>query len=529
MTNLEGAILSEYFLLQRISSGGVADVYRARQNGEGNHEVAVKIFRSEYAQRETFREYFMAEAEKIGQFEHPHILPLLEFGEGDDLLYVVMPYIATGTLEDLLKRVGGKLSAMQALPVMQQLCGAVQYAHSRGIIHGDLKPSNVFVAADGRILLADFGIARGYDDSQQSLTRMGWGSAEYAAPEQSLGVLKRSSDIYSLGVMLFRILAGQPPFTGQTPVEVLLKHVRQAPPPIRTIVPNISDAVDGVLQMALQKQGDNRFASAEELGNAFFAAVTVAPVASMVARPMSIMMPQASLARPSEVVEPRTPVPVGNVSMGDKGDVGSALGGESGLDKSVPTPVGPRTPVPQPSYFEPGIAIGRQHFWSAEPVEWSPLSSLNSLQGTGTLKNDVPLNAGDYLQDKAGVIPAKSATSLLPQPQSAAPVVSLDLSVPTSIAASNLPASPALPEHASDEEVESAEGTEGAFAARLRKLLPLIVVLLLLLGLLGAFLSSFFFPSGSSGATGTGVVPLHSLLGTMAVTVANFRDVGPWA
>jgi serine/threonine protein kinase len=533
MTNLEGAILSDYFLLQCISAGGVADVYRARQNGEGNHEVAVKIFRSGYAHPENFRDYFMAEAEKIGQFEHPHILPLLEFGEGEDLLYVVMPYVATGTLEDLLKRVGGRLSALQALPIMQQLCGAVQYAHSLGSIHGNLKPSNVFVAADGRILLADFGIARDYDDHQQSLTRMGWGSAEYAAPEQSLGVLKRSSDIYSLGVLLFRILAGQPPFSGQTPVEVMLKHVRQAPPPIRTIVPDISDAVDGVLQMALQKQGDNRFASAEELGNAFFAAITVAPVASRVARPMSVMPPPTTLAHLSEVVEPRTPVPVGNarnmsnLDMSDSGIASNASGKEHRYDitspperVAVPTSVGPRTPVPQPAYFEPGIAVGRQHFWSAEPVEWSPLSSL---QGTNTLKDDVPLNAGDYLQDKAGVMPTRSATSFLPQPQSAEPVVPLDPPVSAAIAASHSPASPSLTEHVSDEEVEGAESAEGAFAARLHKLLPLIVVLLLLLGLLGAFLSSFFFPSGASG---TGVVPLHSVLGTMAFKVANFRDIG---
>src|SRR5579863_3515696 len=91
MSNLEGAILSDYLLLQCVSKGGVADIYRARQNDEGNHEVAVKVFRSSFAQQAAFRDYFMAEAEKIGQFEHPHILPLLEFGEGEDLLYLVMP------------------------------------------------------------------------------------------------------------------------------------------------------------------------------------------------------------------------------------------------------------------------------------------------------------------------------------------------------------------------------------------------------------------------------------------------------
>src|SRR5258706_9248326 len=184
MSNLEGAMLSDYLLLQCISRGGVADVYRARQTGEGNYEVAVKIFRQGYAQRSSFRDYFMGEAEKVGHFDHPNILPFLEFGEGDGLLYAVTPFVTGGTLDGLLMRVGGRFSAMQALPIMQQLCSGVQYAHEREVIHGNIKPSNIFVATDGRMLLSDFGIARGYDDSQQSLTRVGWGSAEYAAPEQ---------------------------------------------------------------------------------------------------------------------------------------------------------------------------------------------------------------------------------------------------------------------------------------------------------------------------------------------------------
>src|SRR2546428_5565055 len=309
MSDLEGVILSDYFLQQCISKGGVTNVYRARQNGEGNYEVAVKVFRSGYAQRETFRDYFITEAEKIGQFDHPHILPFLEFGEGEGLLYVVTPFVTNGTLDDLLKRVGGKFSAMQALPIMQQLCSAVQYSHDHDVIHGNIKPSNVFIATDGRMLLSDFGIAHGYDDSQQSLTRVGWGSAEYAAPEQSLGVLRRSSDIYTLGVLLFRILTGNPPFTGQTPVEVLLKHVRQQPPSARSLVPNISDAVDGVLRMALQKRSDDRFASAEEFGNVFFAAVTVAPIASPVAKPVISMSSQPSASLSSSSKNPQTPLP----------------------------------------------------------------------------------------------------------------------------------------------------------------------------------------------------------------------------
>ncbi len=543
MSNLEGAILSDYLLLQCISKGGIADVYRARQHSEGNYEVAAKVFRSSFAQRADFRDYFMAEAEKIGQIEHPHILPLLEFGEGEDLLYVVMPYMATGTLEGLLKRLGGKLSAMQALPIMQQLCSAMQNAHNSGVIHGNLKLSNIFVAADSRILLSDFGIIRDYDDSQQSLTRVGWGSAEYAAPEQSLGVLKRSSDIYSLGVLLFRMLAGQPPFTGQTPVEVLLKHVRQAPPSIRTMVPTISDAVDGVLQMALQKRADDRFASMEEFSNAFYAAVTVAPVASPVARPV-IMNPQTPYVPvPSAAAEPRTPVPAGFSTF-----VPDSSNANKGTHRNNSLLIGPQTPVPplaasfppqaqglpritkelspslpfessfpgngivtnipqqssshagaedmpQQPYFEPGVAIGRQHFWSAEPVEWSPIGDLRN---NGALKNDVPSHASTYLQDKAGAKPAASAAF----------GASLDVPVPTDTSAQS--------------ELETGQGAESAFALRLRKLLPIIVVILLLLGLLGALLSSAFFPPSEPGANS---VPLHSAAGTMASVL---REIAIW-
>lgn len=356
---LEGVMLSEYQLLECISKSGIADVYRARQTNEGHYEVAVKIFRTGYAQRESFREYFMTEAEKIGQFEHPNILPFLEFGEGEDLLYSVTPLVTTGTLDDLLERVGGKLTAMQALPIMRQLCDAVQYAHEHNVIHGNIKPSNIFVAADGRMLLSDFGIVRGYDDTQQSLTRIGWGSAEYAAPEQSLGVLKRASDIYSMGVLLFRILTGEPPFTGQTPVEVLLKHVRQEAPSARSLDAHISDAVDGVLHMALQKRSHDRFASAEEFSNALAVAVSYAPVASPVAKSVLPILhhaiPENGLA---SVTDPQTPVPTYSTM----------------------------------TTFNESEDRGSHIYWSTEPVEWSPI---------GEEGGDSPATATEYLNSKA--------------------------------------------------------------------------------------------------------------------------------
>src|SRR2546421_455223 len=301
MSDLEGVILSDYFLLRCVSRKGIADLYRGRRNEAGNHEVAVKIFRPAYAQQKSFREYFLREADKIGQLDHPHILPLLEYGEGEVLLYMVTPFVSSGTLDDLLKRVGGRLSAMQALPIVQQLCVALHYIHERGQVHGNIKPSNVLVTKDGRILLTDFAIARGYDDSQQSLTRIGWGSAEYTAPEQSLGVLRSGSDIYALGALLFRILTGKPPFSGQTPVEVLLKHVRKPVPSARLYVEHISDAVDSVLRTALQKRSDARYASVEAFYQALLTAVTIAPVASPVARPVTALLPEQELDLYSEV------------------------------------------------------------------------------------------------------------------------------------------------------------------------------------------------------------------------------------
>lgn len=465
---LEGAMLSEYLLLQCISRGGVADVYRARQTGEGNYEVAVKIFRPGYAQRESFREYFMAEAEKIGQLEHPDILPFLEFGEGEGLLYAVTPFVTTGALEDLLRRVGGKFSAMQALPIMQQLCSAVQYAHNRDVIHGNIKPTNIFVAADGRMLLSDFGIARGYDDSQQSLTRVGWGSAEYAAPEQSLGVLKRASDIYSLGVLLFRILTSQPPFTGQTPVEVLLKHVRQEAPSARSLDPNISDAVDSVLHKALQKRSDDRFASAEQFSNALTEAVNVAPIASPVAKPVSLITRQLSPSQPSAPTgDPQAPVPayvtlsssvpptVPPVPTGQVNSVPPVVtSSEGGMNSDI-------TGKRRPNFSQENENAGTHIFWSADPVEWSPLGNENV--------SAMPLTATDYLG-------SKSTAPEVP-PGEPSPVVS-----PTS-----------------DDEKKKKEKTSDS---RLKKLLPFLVVILLLIGLIVALLSSFFFP-GPSGSTGT--------------------------
>jgi ABC-type phosphate transport system substrate-binding protein len=539
---LEGVQLSDFLLMQCISRGGVADVYRGRHVGsEGNYEVAVKVFRPGYAQRASFRDYFMAEAEKIGQFEHPNILPFLEFGEGEGLLYSVMPYVESGTLGDLLNKVGGKFSAMQALPIMQQLCSALQYAHERDVIHGNIKLSNIFVGSDGRMLLADFGIVRGYDDSQQSLTRVGWGSAEYAAPEQSLGVLRRSSDIYALGALLFRILTGQPPFTGQTPVEVLLKHVRLQAPSARSIDPGISDTVDGVLQRAMQKRSDDRFASAGEFGDALLAAVTVAPVASPVARAAPAITRQLTQSQAPGMggpafAPPDTPQPF-------------APGPIEQLNRPAPfeTPFQQMSPARESIYTEDTGAgglrsggAGQRHFlqenedagthlfWSGDPLEWSPVGK----EQVGS----VPLTAADYLQSMP-IAPEEP-------PAAAPPTAPFGAGAAAKPAGAVGVAGTALPEKEQEQPVtapplpvpETAGKGARATRNRRKKLLPIMVVALLLLGLLGALFSSFLFPGPSGGAlparpgaTATQVGATTPVSGTTTVTPGATASPSPGA
>lgn len=464
-------MLSDYLLLECISRGSVADVYRAQQNDASRYEVAVKIFRPGYAEREAFRAYFMYEAEKIGHFDHPHILPFIEYGEGEGLLYAVTPFVKSGTLENLLRKVGGKFSAMQALPIVQQLCDAVQYAHEHDVIHGNIKPRNVFVANDGRMLLADFGIARGYGDGQQSLAKMDWGSIQYAAPEQSLGLVRRASDIYSLGALFFRLLTGSPVFTGQTPVEVLLKHVRQEAPSARTLEPTISDDVDAVLHKALQKRSDDRYLTATELSRAFAAAVAVAPVASPVARSVNLatrpLAPQPDPQTPMPIAPGVTPPPAVSPALFQASQTSVISLPPELLQQSAPQPpvlpeqhaISDLSYSDRPTAPMPGPTAGSSLRPALEPVEWSPLA--------GELASGVPSSAAEYLRSKPLVAQEREAEQSGPQQES------------------------------------------GEQKHRTNKLLPLLVIILLLLGLLGALLSSFLLPAQSGpGSSHAGTLPV---------------------
>jgi len=266
MAGFEGTRLGDYELVERIGSGGMAEVYRARQLTAFGREVAIKVIRPGFSEREEFRARFLREAQAISRLSHPNILPLIEFGEENQTLYLVMPLVREGTLRDLIKQHAGPLPLDEALPLFIQLCKAVHYAHTQGIIHRDLKPQNVLLQQGAHVLLADFGIARDRAATSMTATGAGVGSVEYMAPEQALGQVDTRSDIYSLGVVLYQMLTGVVPYSGSTPLQVLMKLTNDPIPDPRTLNPALSPRMVQALQTTLAKDPSARFQSAQALG-----------------------------------------------------------------------------------------------------------------------------------------------------------------------------------------------------------------------------------------------------------------------
>ena len=267
MADLAGRRLGNYELVERVGSGGMAEVYRARQLTAFGRDVAIKVIHPQFSSDETFRARFLREAQAISRLSHPNILPLIEFGEENETLYLVMPLIPDGTLRDLLKQQQGPLPLQESLPLFTQLCAAVQAAHEQGIIHRDIKPQNVLLQ-QRHVLLSDFGVAR--DQRGQHITSVGagLGTAEYMAPEQAIGHADRRSDIYSLGIVLYLLLTGLLPYQGNTPLELVVKHSNEPPPDPRRLNPALPGQIVAVIETALAKNPDQRFQSAQALSRA---------------------------------------------------------------------------------------------------------------------------------------------------------------------------------------------------------------------------------------------------------------------
>jgi beta-lactam-binding protein with PASTA domain/predicted Ser/Thr protein kinase len=372
MTEVAGNTLVDgrYRVVRRIGSGGMADVYCADDTHLGR-QVAIKVLHRRFAQDQEFVERFRREAKSAAGLNHPNVVGVFDRGEHEGTYYIAMEFLEGQTLKDIIAA-EAPMAQERVIDLGLQILQAAGFAHSHGVIHRDFKPHNVIVDQQGHAKVTDFGIARA-GASEMTETGSIMGTAQYLSPEQAQGhAVTATSDIYSIGVMLYEMLAGRLPFEGDSAVAVALKHLSEVPAPISQWRPDVHPALEAVVMAALAKDPAQRWQSAEDLAAGLEAART-----QIAAGPNGGQDTAAFAAIPMPVAD------------------------ETGPTQLAPTPVVAPVAEPQPKRERrwPWYAIGALAVALVGVLLYLVLSGL-----LATEKRDVPRVTGKQLVEARAIM-----------------------------------------------------------------------------------------------------------------------------
>jgi serine/threonine-protein kinase len=259
-----------YRIYRRLATGGMASVYAARHVQLGR-PVVIKVLLAHLARDPEMRERFRREAEAAAQLLHPYICQILDYGELEQIVYLVMPYMAGGSLADLIVR-GRTVAPSLAAVVAAQVAGALDYAHRHGVVHRDIKPDNILFDEDGNALITDFGIATARFHARLTMTGRAMGTPHYMSPEQAMGKLVDGrSDLYAVGVLLYEMLVGIPPFDGADSYSIGYKHVHETPASPDVVDSRTPPALAAITMKCLAKNPADRYQRGNDLADALIA------------------------------------------------------------------------------------------------------------------------------------------------------------------------------------------------------------------------------------------------------------------
>jgi serine/threonine protein kinase len=334
---LIGQVLGHYRILRLLGYGGTASVFLA-DDINLHREVAIKVFQPREGETQGFLRRFAREARVLAQLDHPHILPVFDYGEQGGIAYLIVPLMAGGSLKDRLKK-QKIIPPAETVHLIGQILSALQYAHDRGLVHRDIKPGNMLFKADGTLLLADFGLVKvlapdglvTQPSQNESVSLTGkaiTGTPEYMSPEQISGDIGPASDIYSAGVVLYEMLTGEPLFTADNYVGVLMKHLYTPPRPLRQLNPRIPPALEAVVMHCLAKDPNQRYQRPIDLLQALQQSLTAAqPPDTFLTQPAAgSAWPTAPAASPYPPTPPpprEAPAPVLRVPQSHPGSPSS--------------------------------------------------------------------------------------------------------------------------------------------------------------------------------------------------------------